>query len=226
MKMQPLFPKKEKPSMDKVIMDTDVKLRMLKDKYSTMLSRELRTARYNKSHGKTDSKNYSKIGIAYYSLNIVDKAQTRLQDIYDNRELCKSMGEMSAALGAINGLSVKVGDIDVQDMMKKLKKMDAAAGETDKRLVNALGALSGSDKGGSGGLPIESLVDRDIIEKLINGASVEECVNAGEGVNQDVEDLFQAFSQDEAFQPFSEEDLENNPEDLTARMNDMINQLL
>lgn len=180
MKYKPLFgkrkPKEKKKSMDMEILELDVKLRRLKDKYEVLLQRELLVARDNKKNGIRNSANYSKIGIVYYSLNIVEEAQKRLRDISSSRELYVSMNEMSEALSTLNELSGHTGKLrpdKLISMWEKIKAKDTGAG---KDLLNTLQALSEAElRNEKDSVPMDFLVSKDIIEKLINGEDVNRC---------------------------------------------------
>ena len=180
--------------IDAAILDTDVKLRLLKDKYRLLLEKELRIARADKNKGKKNSANYSKIGVAYYSLNVVKAAQERLSELSSSRELYCCMNEMSAALSTINGLNGRIGRLDPKQLVKGMKKMTAGGNGASGDLLNTLSVLSGLETASKDSVPLDALVSVDVIEKLINGEDVDSCVDDGVGIEVEAGDLFRMFS--------------------------------
>ncbi|MCD8361695.1 MAG: hypothetical protein LUC98_01830 [Lachnospiraceae bacterium] len=210
------------------MLETRTRLLKLKDKYRVILQRELLIARANKTKGIKNSANYSRIGVAYYSLNIVDSALARLQELSTNEELYESMNEMSALLGTINGMSGRVGKIDPKGVLGGLKKMSGSSSGAGKDLINTLSALSGTDVSREDGVDVGTLVSADMIERLINGESVEACLNAREGIVQDTDELMTAFGNlDEllAGDGSAPENTNESIEDITKNIDDLLNQL-
>lgn len=202
--------------VDAAILDTDVKLRLLKDKYRLLLEKELRIARANKNKGKKNSANYSKIGVAYYSLNVVNAAQERLQELSSSRELYCCMNEMSAALSTINGLNGRIGRLDPKKIVKGMKQMTAGGNGASSDLLKTLSVLSGLETASEDRVSLDALVSTDVIEKLINGEDVDSCVDGGVGLAMEAGDLLDLFGDlpelggesEEAGAPLSAEEIE------------------
>lgn len=180
--------------IDQALLDTDVKLRLLKDRYRLILEKELRVARAEKARGKKNSATYSKIGVAYYSLGVVDAAQERLREMSSSRELFHCMNEMSAALSTINGLSGKIGKLDPKGMVKGMRKMSDKESGASRDLLKTLSVLSGLETSSEDSVPIDTLVSVDVIEKLINGEDVDNCIDDGAGVGIEAGELLDLFS--------------------------------
>lgn len=200
MKFGPLFARKEKNTVkqkdvDQLLFDAGKGLLKLKSRYSVTLERELAIARANKERGVKNSANYSRIGIAYYSLNIVKTAQERLRDMTTDRELYNCMNEMSSVLGTINGVSGKIGRMDAKSLLSGINKMSGASSGAGKDMLKTLAALSGANIERTDSVPIDSLVSLDVIERLISGVDPDTCVNANEGVVTNTDEVMDVFSQ-------------------------------
>ncbi len=202
--------------IDAAILDTDVKLRLLKDRYRLLLEKELRIARANKGKGKKNSANYSRIGVAYYSLHVVNAAQERLQELSSSRELYRCMNGMSAALATINGLNGRIGRLDPRKIVKGMKQMTAAGNGASGDLLKTLSVLSGLETASEDRVSLDALVSADVIEKLINGEDVDSCVDGGEGLLTQADELLDLFGElpefggglQEAGEPPAQEDIE------------------
>ncbi|MDO5538805.1 MAG: hypothetical protein Q4F83_01855 [Eubacteriales bacterium] len=194
-------PKQEKrkkaAAIDTAVLDADRKLRRLNDDYSLILQKELMIARANQRKGIKNQDNYSRIGIAYYSILLVKKAQERMQELSSTRALYNCMTEMGEALAAINGLSGKVGKMNPKKVMDGMKRMDGASGGVSADLIKTLGrlstleeSLSGEDAKNTG---VEGLVSVELIEKLINGEDIEDCLEGRAGITTQPEDMMKLF---------------------------------
>lgn len=187
MKFSALFPRKEKAKVEKkdidqVLFEAGKELIKLKERYSITLQRELAIARRNKEKGIKNSANYSKIGIAYYSLNIVQSAQEKVRDLTSSRELYNCMNQMTSVLGMINGITGKIGKLNPADLIKGIGTMNSDSSGAGKDLLKTLAALSGASLESKDNVSIDSLVSVDVIERLIAGADPENCVKASEGI--------------------------------------------
>ena len=77
---------KKERGIDDLLLETDMKLRVLYDNYKVILSRELIVAKANKRKNIKNQDNYAKIGIAYYSMLMVKRAQERMRDMIETLE--------------------------------------------------------------------------------------------------------------------------------------------
>ena len=167
--------KKEPTSaeLESEILKTKVALRKVKAQYSTILERELRTARYLKAKGMKSASNYSKIGTAYYLLKMVDRAYARLDDIGSTNELNQTMSALGAALGQVNKLSGQLGKNDGRNIMAEAGRLEKDAVREEKQMMDMLKGFSQTDKAPKNDFT-ENLAGLDIIESLINGTSMED----------------------------------------------------
>lgn len=169
MKMNPLFPKKEKKSRDEVILDLDVQLRRLEDQYNVIINRELRAVKYSRKQNQENPKAVNKVKNAYYGLGIVKQAQENLREVRSNHELCKTMNEMGAALKMLNRLSGASEHVNRGQINRQINKMNKNADSRDGGMDNVFKAS------------INDLVSDDIVERLLSGESVQNCLAGDSG---------------------------------------------
>lgn len=187
MKKGPLFPRREKPDVDKQILEAEVRLRALKRKYKVMLERDVRTIRYSRDIKKENPKAVANLKNAYYSLCIVNKAEERLRDITSIHELCKAMNEMGSVLKLMNSISGRTEKVNTRRLASGIKGMDKAAQRDEGGMTNLFRE------------PIDELVDDSIVERLIKGEPLQECLDMEDGILQNMEEIL----------PFTEEFLQN-----------------
>lgn len=169
MKMNPLFPKKAKKSRDEVILDLDVQLRRLEDQYNVIINRELRGVKYSRKQNKENPRAVSKIKNAYYGLGIVKQAQENLREVRSSHELCKTMNEMGAALKVLNRLSGSSEHINKYTINSQINKMNKNNDRRDGGMDNVFKTS------------INDLVSDDIVERLLGGESVQNCLDGDSG---------------------------------------------
>ena len=181
---------KKERGIDDLLLETDMKLRVLYDNYKVILSRELIVAKANKRKNIKNQDNYAKIGIAYYSMLMVKRAQERMRDMKSTRSLYNCMNELNQALKAINGLSGELGRVSAKKTVSSMKKMESASGGSSgdlKKTFNSLnelnGTLPGQDAKNTG---VAQLISVDLIERLINGEDVERCVREEQGLSENI----------------------------------------
>ena len=198
MKFGALFKGKEKKEEDKadkkergiddLILDTDTKLRVLYDKYKVILNRELIIAKANKRQNIKNQDNYSKIGIAYYSMLMVKRAQERIRDMKSTRSLYNCMNDLNQALQTLNGLNGQIGKVSAKKTVSSMRQMESASGGSSgdlKKTFNALTELNkqlpGQEAKNTG---VDQLISVELIERLINGEDVERCVREEQGLQE------------------------------------------
>ena len=80
----------------------------------------------------------AKMGVAYYSNQIIQAAKIRIEEQREDFELKKTMTDMQEALTAINQLSGDIGTWDIRKIKKEAAKMDASSGGAGKSLMKTL----------------------------------------------------------------------------------------
>lgn len=212
MKLGPLFPRdnkkkeakankeKAKNDINYQLLDTNVRLQALKKKYKIMIQQDLNQIKYSQSHKKENPRAIQHLKNCYYCLGIVQQAEERLYDITSEQELCQSINEMGQILKMLNGLNGKTEKVHVRMVHKgygNLKKGDAKGGQ-------ALDTVFGTS--------IDELVDDTVVEQLLKGASIEECLENEEGI---------LYGADEIKPVNIEEIMGANTDDLEATMSSL-----
>lgn len=166
------FGKKKQELSEQQIVDSKIELRKLMEKLKVMLVREVATARKLKEKGMKSSSNYSKIGVTYYLLQIVQKAYNRLDDLRSSAELSELMGGLSSVIGSINRIGEQTAKPKTSSLLNNLGKMQKSAKSENANLAEMLKGLSVTASE-----PVENdlsgLVGLDVIERLINGESAD-----------------------------------------------------
>lgn len=169
MKMNPLFPKKRKKTRDEVILDLDIQLRRLEDQYNVIINRELRAVRAGRAQNRENPKAVTKIKNAYYGMGIIKQAQENLREVRTGHELCQTMNEMGAALKVLNRLSNNSERIHRYTINRGIEKMNANADRRDGGMDNVFKTS------------INDLVSDDIVERLLSGEKVSNCLAGDSG---------------------------------------------
>ena len=223
---RPLFQKKEaapKKSIDEMIRETRQQLFELERKYRIILERELMYGRDNARKGKKDAGNYSRIGIAYYTLNIVKAAQDRIMGIESTRDLITAIDSTTNAIGMINTLDRKKGTLDVKDLIKKVtKNLKDNAGGDDGGLSTAFQRLSGLNLEEANSVPVSSMVSNEVIDQLISGTrKVEECVREEAGFTFSSNDIMNAVQEASTGQAAGKQPAMAEIDDLISSLKDL-----
>ncbi|MEE0265977.1 MAG: hypothetical protein UD936_10170 [Acutalibacteraceae bacterium] len=154
---------------DKVF-EVGVRLRGLKRKYNVIIEREKRAIQRKRETGRDDKRSVSILKNAYYSIYLIEDAQERLVEIANHRELCKAMNGMSATFKLMNGISVKSDKVKDFLLKYRVSRMNDLKENEQERLDKHF--LD----------PIDALVGDDVVENLIKGRTVEECMRDQDGI--------------------------------------------
>lgn len=215
--------KKRERELDELLRSTDVKLRVLYNNYKVILQRELIVAKGAKKKDIRNQDNYTKIGIAYYSLLLIRRAQEKMEEMKSYRSLYNCINGLNEALSTLNDLEHKMGKINIKKTLASVKKMAGSSGSSSKDLKKAYESMQeqearmpGEEAKNTG---VDDLVSVDIIEKLIDGMDVETCVREGKGVSADPDSVLNNFGDDRHG--------EENADDLDSldRMKDLLDRM-
>lgn len=193
MKFEPLFfGRGQKEDISKKLFEDNKQLSLLKDKYSVILEQELIKARVNKRKNIKNAENYSRIAMAYYCLNILERAEERLKGIMTDRELNSCMKGMTELLFSISGFKSEV--FDSKKLGKAVSMMQGDLGEENKSMTKTLSFLSKLNTEPQQGV-FQDLVSIETIEKLISGElDVNSSVQGQEGVTIDPNEILSVAS--------------------------------
>lgn len=178
MKFEPLFSnksKKEKANKAKKdinhqLLEAEVRLQALKKKYRVMIEQDIKQIKYSKLHHQDNPKAVQHLKNCYYSLGVVYQASDQLRDIISEQELCQSINEMGNTLRLINGLYGKTEKVRVRRVRGGISKMGKNEEKGGQRLDNVFGTS------------IDDLVDDSVIDQLVKGADVVDCLEAADGI--------------------------------------------
>lgn len=208
MKKEPLFPKKEKMDVDHQIMEAGVRLRGLQRKYRVVIERELRALRHSRTQKRDNPKAVTNLKNAYYSLAVTSRAQERLREVTSLQELCKAMNEMGAVLKLMNRIDGRTEKVKVNKLNAGIRKLDKATQRDDGGMQNIFQT------------PLDSLVEDEIIERLLKGESVDACLDMEDGILMDMEDIL-PFGETFAGEPGEEVDLDQSMADIDELMRNL-----
>ena len=120
------------------IFDTEESLLNAEKQFQKMFWSELEQARIEEEEGKKNPRRRAKMGVAYYSNQIIQAAKLRIEEQREDFELKKTMTDMQEALSAINQLSGDIGTWDIRKIKKEAAKMDSSSGGAGKSLIKTL----------------------------------------------------------------------------------------
>ncbi len=211
MRLSPLFPKKEtreekklrkekkkieqEKKIDGELLETDIKLRDLKSSLALQLRKEILIAQSNKQKNIKNSANYSRIGVIFYSLNIIKAAQERMQEMTSTREIYNCVSDLGVALGMISGLNGKLGKMNPRNILKGIRNLNATSSGVGKDLMKMLSSLGDVEIEREDPISADELISVDVIERLINGESVESCTKTNYDVYQEAGKILDTLSE-------------------------------
>lgn len=186
---------KEEEYIRDLIFDTQEELNKNEKMFRTLYLNEIDKARMEAREGKKDSKRYAKIGVAFYSNQIIQAAKVQMEEQKDNFELKTMMEGMQQALAAIQELSGEIGTWNVKKIKKEAGKLSAASKGGDRALADTLNMVRGLELPEEGKMPIERLVDYDTIEKWISDpVYAQKCWKNGEGASVPAETVLETYA--------------------------------
>lgn len=216
--------KKEKErEIDNLLRSADIKLRVLYNNYKLILQRELLVARGDKKKGIRNQDTYAKIGITYYSMLLITKTQEKMDEMKSYRSLYNCINDLNEVLNTINSLDRKMGKVNVKKTVSSLKRMSESSGSSSKELKKAYASLKDQDERMPGeeerNTGVDSLVSVEVIERLINGEDVEECVRNGEGMEVSPESIMSEIAYSHNVKEAEEPGKDNELSDLEKMKN-------
>lgn len=182
--------RQEEDDIRDLIFDTEELLLKSEEKFQTMFWGELERARIEEEEGKKNPRRRAKMGVAYYSNQIIQAAKLRIAEQKEDFELKKTMTDMQEALTAINQLSGDIGTWDIRKIKKEATKMDASSGGAGKSLMKTLKIFQNMDMVQDDRTPLQNIMDVEDIEKWIQDPDyAEKCWKSGASVNISPDDI-------------------------------------
>lgn len=166
------------------IFDTEELLLRSEKQFQTMFWSELEQARIEEKEGKKNPRRRAKMGVAYYSNQIIQAAKIRIEEQREDFELKKTMTDMQEALTAINQLNGDIGTWDIRRIKKEAAKMDASSGGAGKSLLKTLKMFRNMDMVQDDRTPLQNIMDVEDIEKWIQDPDyAAKCWKSGDSVS-------------------------------------------
>lgn len=145
---------------------------------------ELEQARIEEKEGKKNPRRRAKMGVAYYSNQIIQAAKIRIEEQREDFELKKTMTDMQEALTAINQLNGDIGTWDMRRIKKEAAKMEASSGGAGKSLMKTLKMFRNMDMVQDDRTPLQNIMDVEDIEKWIQDPDyAAKCWKSGDSVS-------------------------------------------
>lgn len=159
---------------DRQIFDTRIRIRTLIQKVSGNLKAELAVARELKKTGRKNSENYSRIGINYYLLQVLQKADDRLTSIESTNDLNVMMGSLGSVISSVNSLGKTQRKTNTSPVFAGIERLNKTKEKEKGSLQNILRELEKISSPSSETDDLFDLPGLDVIESLINGTGVSE----------------------------------------------------
>ena len=172
------------------IFETEELLLKSEKQFQTIFWSEIEQARIEDQEGKKNPRRRAKIGVAYYSNQIIQAAKIRIDEQREDFEFKQTMTDMQEALDAINQLSGDIGTWDIRKIKKEATKMDNSSNGAGKSLIRTLKVFRNMDMVQDDRTPLENIMDVDDIEKWIQDPDyAAKCWKSGDAVNISADDI-------------------------------------
>lgn len=179
-KTRPFADDKQRSLDEKVLAYT--KLEKARRQNMDVIEMELRNLRYNKKHNAGSSfeaRYVAKIKNAYYSLGIINNAKLRLNDIETSQELYAAMNNVTDAMKIMNQIYKKSDKPNTGKYVRQSGKLERTEEKLDEKMGNMYSKVES----------IDDLVSNDVVERLLKGDLVEDCLREEEGIKVSIDDL-------------------------------------
>lgn len=178
---QPMGDEKKR-NLERQVLEARTKLEEARMKNMNVIDMELRNIRYDRKHNSgagSEARHIAKIKNAYYSMGMIDNTKLRLNDIETTNELFSAMNNMADAMKLINQIYQKSEKPKTGQLTRQSEKMEKNMEKSDERM----GALYRNVEN------IDKLVSNDVVERLIKGARIDECLGGGDGIQIPMDEL-------------------------------------
>ncbi len=153
------------------ILQTQVELRRLHDRFEYMLERELREAKKQRTGGVSRPSNYDRIKVIYHLLQVTDNAYHEARSISDTDQLSRVTNDLSAALGKLNALSGQTQQVDAGKMGREVRKLERGeALRTDE--VRTAGAALEKTAAAEAQVPFEQALEQMLERETVRAQTV------------------------------------------------------
>lgn len=167
----------EKPVQSNIsLVEARAQLAIARTKNINVIDIELRRLR-NPGGMSEDSIERAKQSIknAYYALNVIEWVEQTMLEMKIRNQLAQGMNRITEGVKLINRF-------DSKDEKPKTLRFKMATSKMGKSIAKDGRTLDKMEKTYERALPIDEAVDDGIVERLINGAELEDCIKSASGI--------------------------------------------
>lgn len=147
---------------------------------------------------------------AYYALNIINWIEQTLTDMEIRNQLAQGMNRISDAMKLINNIDTKDEKPKTVKFKLRVRRLEGKTGRDGRTLDKMESTYERT-------VAIDSLVDNDVVDRLINGARLDDCIKVSSGIkipysdelNIDLDDLDEFVSSVPDFGDLNDIDFSN-----------------
>lgn len=169
-------------SLDEKVLAARTELEKARRRNMDVIEMELRNLRYNKKHNagsSLEARYVAKIKNAYYSLGIINNTKLRLNDIETSQELYAAINNVTNAMKIMNQIYKKSDKPNTGKYVRQSGKLDHNEEKMEERMSNMYSKVDS----------IDDLVSNDVVDRLLKGDLVEDCLREEEGIKVSIDDL-------------------------------------
>ena len=190
-KKKPIIPKKKVKSQQELTVDALLLLENARKKNLGVIDSELRNINYGRKSGilseqaaKNEERSVMKVKKAYYAIGLIDDLKLKIVDMQTTEELFSAMNDINKAMSVINNMHGKGEKPNTRQFGKGMEKIERMQ-ERDAALLEDM-YVPADD--------IDSLVSNDVVEHMINGGRIEDCLRQAEGFMMGFDNFRNSFA--------------------------------
>lgn len=190
-KKKPIIPKKKVKSQQELTVDALLLLENARKKNLGVIDSELRNINYGRKSGilseqaaKNEERSVMKVKKAYYAIGLIDDLKLKIVDMQTTEELFSAMNDINKAMSVINNMHRKGEKPNTRQFGKGMEQIERMQ-ERDAALLEDM-YVPADD--------IDSLVSNDVVEHMINGGRIEDCLRQAEGFMMGFDNFRNSFA--------------------------------
>lgn len=190
-KKKPIIPKKKVKSQQELTVDALLLLENARKKNLGIIDSELRNINYGRKSGIlseqasiNEERSVMKVKKAYYAIGLIDDLKLKIVDMQTTEELFSAMNDINKAMSVINNMRRKGEKPNTSQFDKGMAKIERIQ-ERDAALLEDL-YVPADD--------IDSLVSNDVVEHMLNGGRIEDCLRQAEGFMMGFDNFRDSFA--------------------------------
>lgn len=190
-KKKPIISKKKVKSQQELTVDALLLLENARKKNLGIIDSELRNINYGRKSGIlseqasiNEERSVMKVKKAYYAIGLIDDLKLKIVDMQTTEELFSAMNDINKAMSVINNMRRKGEKPNTSQFDKGMAKIERIQ-ERDAALLEDL-YVPADD--------IDSLVSNDVVEHMLNGGRIEDCLRQAEGFMMGFDNFRDSFA--------------------------------